>query len=134
MTPKNADDKQSPLNRREAADLDRWRRNSGAKRKPGAPKGNTNAMTHGIYVSRFLSEDEGQTWYGGLLLDGRTGVSYPDGVQAPDGRIYVIYDYSRTGEREILMARYTEQDVAEGRRASDAAELCILVNKARPEA
>jgi predicted neuraminidase len=84
-------------------------------------------------LTAFLSPDEGQTWNGGLLLDGRTGVSYPDGVQAPDGTIYVIYDYSRTGEREILMARFAEQDVAEGRPVSGAVNLRMLVNKARPE-
>ena len=81
----------------------------------------------------FLSQDDGQTWYGGLLLDGRTGVSYPDGVQAPDGTIYVIYDYSRTVEREILMARFTEQDVARGACVSDLARLQTLVNKATAE-
>ncbi len=78
----------------------------------------------------FLSEDEGQTWHGGLLLDGRIGISYPDGVQAQDGTILIIYDYSRTGDREILMARFTEQDVSEGQCVSETAELCMLVNKA----
>jgi len=29
------------------------------------------------------------------LLDGREKVTYPDGVQAQDGTIYLIYDYNR---------------------------------------
>src|SRR5699024_1093549 len=57
------------------------------------------------HLTAFVSEDDGRTWSGGLLLDERSGVSYPDCVQAEDGTISVIYDYSRTGEREILMAR-----------------------------
>jgi predicted neuraminidase len=82
----------------------------------------------------FLSQDDGQTWYGGLLLDGRIGVSYPDGVQAPDGTIYIIYDYSRTGAREILLSKFNEQDVTEGQCISATAELHLLVNKATAEA
>jgi hypothetical protein len=85
-------------------------------------------------LTAFLSEDDGQSWYGGLLLDERLGVSYPDGVQAPDGSISIIYDYSRTGDREILMAKFTEKDVAKGRPISDTVELRMLVNKAGPEA
>jgi hypothetical protein len=84
-------------------------------------------------LTAYLSEDEGQTWYGGLLLDGRNGVSYPDAVQASDGRIYAIYDYSRTGQREILMTTFTEQDVAEGQPVSNSLERRMLVNKAKPE-
>ena len=44
----------------------------------------------------FVSDDEGQTWQGGLMLDEREKVTYPDGVQADDGTIYIIYDYNRT--------------------------------------
>jgi predicted neuraminidase len=78
----------------------------------------------------FLSDDDGRTWYGRLAVDDRAGVSYPDGVQSPDGVIYVIYDHSRTGEKEILMARFTEADVAAGKCVSDKARLRVLVNKA----
>jgi hypothetical protein len=81
-------------------------------------------------LTAFLSQDEGRTWYGGLLLDGRIGVSYPDGDQAPDGTVYIIYDHSRTVEREILMARFTEQDVEAGKCVADSAELRLLVNRA----
>ena len=52
---------------------------------------------------------------GGLLLDERSGVSYPDGQQTADGLIRIIYDYSRTGSRHILMATFREEDVAAGK-------------------
>jgi predicted neuraminidase len=81
------------------------------------------------HLMAFLSEDEGNTWSGGLLLDERDKVSYPDGVQAEDGTIYVIYDFERTGAKEILMARFTEDEVARGKPTSDAAQR-LLVNKA----
>lgn len=38
--------------------MDRWERNAGPKDKGGAPKGNTNALKHGIYADRFLSPEE----------------------------------------------------------------------------
>lgn len=38
--------------------MDRWQRNTEAKRGPGAPEGNTNALKHGIYADRFLSPEE----------------------------------------------------------------------------
>ena len=63
----------------------------------------------------FLSEDGGKTLIGGLELDGRGalkqqgfGISYPDGMHAPDGRIYVINDYHRWDEKEIPMHVFTE--------------------------
>ncbi len=66
----------------------------------------------------FLSEDDGVTWQGGLLLDGRSGVSYPDGDQFADGTIAVVYDYSRLQARNICMALFKEEDVIAGRNVS----------------
>ncbi len=83
------------------------------------------------HLTAFLSKNDGNSWIGGLLLDERDEVSYPDGVQAPDGIIYVIYDRSRRGAKEILMATFTQDDVAQGTCISDAAALGLLVNKAR---
>jgi hypothetical protein len=51
-------------------------------------------------------------------------------VQSPDGVLYIIYDYSRTAEIEILMAVFAEADVAAGKCVSDEARLRVLVNKA----
>jgi len=81
------------------------------------------------HMTASLSDDDGKTWYGHLLLDERKHVSYPDGVQAPDGRIYLIYDRERHGAKEILMAVVTEQDIAAGKCTSKHARLRVLVNK-----
>lgn len=65
------------------------------------------------HLTAFLSYDEGKTWKGGLVLDAREGVSYPDGFQAPDGTIYITYDYKRSKKGHIIMARFKERDVLE---------------------
>lgn len=78
----------------------------------------------------FLSRDDGKTWEGGLMLDERGGVSYPDGFQAADGRIYVAYDYNRYHSPEVLVAAFTEDDVLAGKPVSGKARLKLLVNKA----
>ncbi|MCA9177500.1 MAG: exo-alpha-sialidase, partial [Planctomycetales bacterium] len=64
-----------------------------------------------VQLSAWLSADDGQTWQGGLVLDERKGISYPDGFQAPDGTIYISYDRNRSSDGEILLARFTEQDI-----------------------
>ena len=60
-----------------------------------------------------LSEDEGNTWPFSLQLDDAKNIdrsiSYPDAVESPDGRIFIIYDRGRTTCREILMAQITEE-------------------------
>jgi hypothetical protein len=81
-------------------------------------------------LTAFVSTDDGQTWGGGLLLDERKGVSYPDGQQSADGTVRIIYDYSRTGDREILMASFREEDAAAGKAVSDAARLRQVISKA----
>lgn len=81
-------------------------------------------------MTAFLSEDDGHTWKGGLLLDERTGVSYPDGDQLSDGTICVIYDWNRTSDRNILMARFTEEDILAKKIVSSQGKLKLLVNQA----
>ena len=44
------------------------------------------------------------------MLDQRSKVSYPDGFQAPDGLIYILYDRNRSTDGEILLARFREDD------------------------
>lgn len=78
----------------------------------------------------FLSKDDGQTWEGGLMLDERPGISYPDGDQTPDGTIYMTYDYSRTGAKEIYAVRITEEDILAGKLVSPGSKLGIIANKA----
>lgn len=71
----------------------------------------------------FVSDDDGRTWQGGLMLDEREKVTYPDGVQAPDGTIYIVYDYKRTPNGEVLLATFTEDDVRAGKPVSDKVRL-----------
>jgi predicted neuraminidase len=78
----------------------------------------------------FLSTDDGQTWTDGLLLDDRAEVSYPDGVQSPDGTIYLSYDWNRHTDAEILLSKFREADVLAGRFVSPGARSRMLVNKA----
>ncbi len=82
------------------------------------------------HLAAYLSEDDGATWIGGLTIDERPGVSYPDGVETDDGRIYVIYDFQRYRDKEVLMAVFTEEDVRAGGFVSSAARERVLVNKA----
>ena len=82
------------------------------------------------HLTAYLSKDEGQTWTGGLMLDERLGVSYPDGQQTTDGLIRIIYDYNRVSDRNILMAAFREEDVAAGKDVSGAVKLRQIVSKA----
>ena len=78
----------------------------------------------------MLSEDDGETWKGFLLLDERARVSYPDAAQSPDGMINIIYDWNRKDDKEILLARVTEEDILAGRLTDSRSELKLLLNKA----
>jgi hypothetical protein len=82
------------------------------------------------HLTALVSSDDGKTWTGGLLLDERSGVSYPDGQQTDDGLIRVIYDFSRTGSRQILMAEFREEDAAAGEPVSGRVRLRRLVSEA----
>ncbi len=83
-----------------------------------------------VNMSAWLSEDEGQTWKGGLLLDERHAVSYPDGFENPDGLIHILYDWNRHTDAEILLAKFREEDVLAGKVVSKDAKLRMPVNKA----
>jgi hypothetical protein len=81
-------------------------------------------------LTAYVSDDDGRTWAGGLLIDERDKVSYPDAVEAPDGTIYLIYDSDRQGDKTILLARFNESDVRSGRFASPRSATRLLVNQA----
>jgi len=68
-------------------------------------------------LTAYLSDDEGKTWSDGLRIDDRFGISYPDGFQAPDGRIFVCYDRMRS-DGEFLLAVFREADVRAGKAVS----------------
>lgn len=80
-------------------------------------------------LTAWLSEDEGQSWAGGLMLDERKGISYPDGFQAPDGTLYISYDRNRSTDGEILMARFTEDDILAGRLVGARSKLKRLISR-----
>ena len=80
-------------------------------------------------LTAWLSEDDGATWTGGLMLDERKGISYPDGTQAPDGTIYVSYDRERSRLGEILMARITEDDILAGKLVAPNSRLKMLISR-----
>jgi hypothetical protein len=92
--------------------------------------GPLDTRTSRSHLTAYISQDDGMTWTGGLMLDERLGVSYPDGQQTPDGLIRIIYDYNRVTDRNILMATFREEDVAAGKPVSDAVRLRKLVSKA----
>jgi hypothetical protein len=81
------------------------------------------------HLTAYLSGDDGRTWSDGLLLDERKGVSYPDGQQDQNGKIHIIYDYSRRDAREILMATFTENDVVADNPESKNVSLQMVVSK-----
>ena len=93
-------------------------------------QGNVKSWKGRSHLTAMLSDDDGATWKGFLLLDERDEVSYPDAKEAADGFIYVTYDWQRVKEREILMARITEDDILRGECADPGSRLRILVNKA----
>ena len=81
------------------------------------------------HLMAFVSQDDGQSWEGGLLLDERSGISYPDGQQTADGTIYITYDYDRTGARQILFATFREEDALSGEAVTDDVRLRQLVSQ-----
>jgi len=89
------------------------------------------------HMAAFVSDDDGATWQGGLMLDERARVTYPDGVQAPDGTLYVIYDFERgtmtrdghAGSGSIVMATFREEDVRAGRVVTDKARLKAVISR-----
>ncbi|HPN84482.1 MAG TPA: sialidase family protein [Victivallales bacterium] len=80
-------------------------------------------------LTAYISDDDGCTWKGGLVLEERV-CSYPDGVQGKDGMIYVIYDLGRRKEKMILMTRFTEDDVLSAKFANPRSRQRMLVNQA----
>lgn len=92
--------------------------------------GETIDTNHGRkQLSARLSDDEGKTWQGGLMLDERDGVSYPDGFQSPDGTIYISYDHNRSTDGEILLTRFTEEDILAKKLTGPKSKLKILISR-----
>lgn len=73
--------------------------------------GPVNIKTARSHLMAFISNDDGQTWSKGLLLDERLRAAYPDGQQDKDGRIYIVYDYNRTKDQNILITSFMENEI-----------------------
>ncbi|MFA6959203.1 MAG: sialidase family protein [Opitutaceae bacterium] len=86
------------------------------------------------HLTAYVSDDDGITWPGGLILDERDGVSYPDGTASPEGIIYVSYDHNRDTDGDVLLARFTEEDVLAGHCVSADSALRLLISRPNPEA
>ena len=93
-------------------------------------QGNVKVWKGRTNLTAMLSEDEGQTWPHRLRLDDRDDVSYPDVAVAEDGRMTVIYDWQRMTERQILIARITEDDIRAGEVGSPGSRLRLPVSVA----
>ncbi|MCQ2118429.1 MAG: exo-alpha-sialidase [Bacteroidales bacterium] len=80
-------------------------------------------VKHGAYskypdnrrdLTALISDDDGKTWWGGLVLDPRVGCSYPDGQQLENGKIVIVSDFDRVGSREISYVEISEEDILRG--------------------
>lgn len=89
---------------------------------------NNESTSARINMTAYLSEDEGKTWKY-LLLDSRLGCAYPDIAEDKNGNIYVIWDYGRTAQNEIRIARFREEDVKNGVFHTENAKNMLAVAK-----
>lgn len=83
-----------------------------------------------VCLMAFVSDDEGRSWKGGLVLDPRDDVSYPDAVEDMSGFIHVVNDHERTRAREIVHHVFTEEDVRARRLVNAASRLNDIVTAA----
>ena len=81
-------------------------------------------------IVAYLSDDFGATWRGGLVLDDRPQTTYPDVEQDAAGLIYVTHDFERGRAGELILHKFTEDDVLAGRFASPASSRGIIAAKA----
>lgn len=80
-------------------------------------------------MTAFVSDDDGKTWQGGLLIDERDSVSYPDATESADGVIYMIHDHARFGDMQILMSVFTEADILAGKLVSEVGRLSVVIDE-----
>jgi hypothetical protein len=67
--------------------------------------------TERSHLMAFISKDDGLSWSRGLLIDERLRAAYPDGQQDKDGKIYIVYDYNRTKDQNIVITNFTEENI-----------------------
>jgi len=81
------------------------------------------------HLTAYLSDNDGATWPWRMPID-VYDVSYPDAVESENGDIFLIYDYGRCVQKEILLARFTENDIMAGTLVDQDSFLRRLVSKA----
>jgi hypothetical protein len=81
------------------------------------------------HLTAYFSDDDGKSWKGGLTLDERATVPYPDGAQGADGTIFIVYDRDRRTAREILLSSFKEDDILKGACATPTCRLRVVVSK-----
>ncbi len=77
----------------------------------------------------YISDDDGKTWKGGLVLDDRRHVAYPDASQSEDGSIYITWDFQRYSDAEIYAAKLTEADIRAKKIVTEASALRTVVSR-----
>lgn len=87
-----------------------------------------NDGTSRSYMTAAISTDDGATWSHKLVIDERSGTSYPDAVEDEDGNIYIIYDCGRKVHGKILMAKITEADIIAGEIVTETSALKVHIN------
>ena len=80
------------------------------------------------HMTAALSTDDGATWSYKLVIDERSGTSYPDAVEDADGNIYIIYDCGRKVHGKIMMAKITEADIIAGEIVTETSALKVHIN------
>lgn len=64
-------------------------------------------------MTAYLSEDDGVTWKYKNCINFSDHTTYPD-ADVYNGNIYLVYDHERTGAKEIILCKFTEEDVIKG--------------------
>ncbi len=86
----------------------------------------TSATSARSNLTVFISDDDGVSWKGGLEIDARTGISYPD-IAFHGDYIYVQYDYNRTTNANIIIAKFNANDIINKSISSSGGRLLIMV-------
>lgn len=88
-----------------------------------------------VNLTAWLSDDDGKTWKGGLLLDNeRDLVASPDGCQADNGKIYISYESTCRAGGGSFLAIFKEEDVLAARSVSKQCRLKIIIKSPKQKA
>ena len=83
-------------------------------------------------MTAFLSYDDGLTWPYSITLDSHLS-AYPDAYQAPDGKIYIVYDKGRYTEGGVRLCVLRIEDLKAGKFVSEDSINRLSVTKSDPE-